>query len=470
MALEKERGISVTSSVMQFPYRDCVMNLLDTPGHADFSEDTYRTLTAVDSCLMVIDAARGVEERTIKLMEVCRLRDTPIITFVNKLDREGREPVELLDEIESVLGVACAPVSWPIGMGQRLKGIVDLVSGKVRLFGARHGERAEAGDLLDGLDDPRLLEHVDASDLAALREEIELVQGACAPFDLELYRAGQQTPVFFGSAIHNFGVQELLDAVVAYAPPPAARAAQERTVAPDEPAFSGFVFKIQANMDPAHRDRVAFFRICSGVYERGIRARHVRLGRDQQLANATVFMAGEREGAERAVAGDIIGIHNHGTVRIGDTFTQGESLRYTGIPDFAPELFRRAQLRDPLRSKALLKGLEQLSEEGATQLFRPLGNNDLILGAVGVLQFEVAAYRLKYEYGVEASFEPVNVVTCRWVHGDDPKKLDEFQRRAEANLALDGNGELVYLAPTRVNLGLTEERWPELRFLATREH
>jgi peptide chain release factor 3 len=401
---------------------------------------------------------------------VCRLRDTPIITFVNKLDREGREPVELLDEIESVLGVACAPVSWPIGMGQRLKGIVDLVSGKVRLFGARHGERAEAGDLLDGLDDPRLLEHVDASDLAALREEIELVQGACAPFDLELYRAGQQTPVFFGSAIHNFGVQELLDAVVAYAPPPAARAAQERTVAPDEPAFSGFVFKIQANMDPAHRDRVAFFRICSGVYERGIRARHVRLGRDQQLANATVFMAGEREGAERAVAGDIIGIHNHGTVRIGDTFTQGESLRYTGIPDFAPELFRRAQLRDPLRSKALLKGLEQLSEEGATQLFRPLGNNDLILGAVGVLQFEVAAYRLKYEYGVEASFEPVNVVTCRWVHGDDPKKLDEFQRRAEANLALDGNGELVYLAPTRVNLGLTEERWPELRFLATREH
>ena len=241
-------------------------------------------------------------------------------------------------------------------------------------------------------------------------------------------------------------------------------------MAPDEPAFSGFVFKIQANMDPAHRDRVAFFRICSGVYERGIRARHVRLGRDQQLANATVFMAGEREGAERAVAGDIIGIHNHGTVRIGDTFTQGESLRYTGIPDFAPELFRRAQLRDPLRSKALLKGLEQLSEEGATQLFRPLGNNDLILGAVGVLQFEVAAYRLKHEYGVEASFEPVNVVTCRWVHGDDPKKLDEFQRRAEANLALDGNGELVYLAPTRVNLGLTEERWPDLRFLATREH
>ena len=470
MALEKERGISVTSSVMQFPYRDCVMNLLDTPGHADFSEDTYRTLTAVDSCLMVIDAARGVEERTIKLMEVCRLRDTPIITFVNKLDREGREPVELLDEIEFVLGIACAPVSWPIGMGQRLKGIVDLVSGKVRLFGARHGERADAGDLLDGLDDPRLLEHVDASDLAALREEIDLVQGACAPFDLELYRAGQQTPVFFGSAIHNFGVQELLDAVVAYAPPPAARAAQERTVAPDEPAFSGFVFKIQANMDPAHRDRVAFFRICSGVYERGIRARHVRLGRDQQLANATVFMAGEREGAERAVAGDIIGIHNHGTVRIGDTFTQGESLRYTGIPDFAPELFRRAQLRDPLRSKALLKGLEQLSEEGATQLFRPLGNNDLILGAVGVLQFEVAAYRLKHEYGVEASFEPVNVVTCRWVHGDDPKKLDEFQRRAEANLALDGNGELVYLAPTRVNLGLTEERWPDLRFLATREH
>jgi peptide chain release factor 3 len=340
----------------------------------------------------------------------------------------------------------------------------------VRLFGARHGERAESGELLDGLDDPRLLEHVDAQDLAALKDEIELVQGASAAFDIEAYRAGRQTPVFFGSAIHNFGVQELLDAVVAYAPPPGPRAAQERSVAPDEPAFTGFVFKIQANMDPAHRDRVAFFRVCSGVFERGIRVRHVRLGRDQQLANAITFMAGEREGAERAVAGDIIGIHNHGTVRIGDTFTQGESLRYTGIPDFAPELFRRAQLRDPLRSKALLKGLEQLSEEGATQLFRPLINNDLILGAVGVLQFEVAAYRLKHEYGVEATFEPVNVVTCRWVHGDDPKKLEEFQRRAEANLALDGNGELVYLAPTRINLSLTEERWPDLRFLATREH
>jgi peptide chain release factor 3 len=470
MALEKERGISVTSSVMQFPYRDCVMNLLDTPGHADFSEDTYRTLTAVDSCLMVIDAARGVEERTIKLMEVCRLRDTPIITFVNKLDREGREPVELLDEIESVLGIACAPVSWPIGMGQRLKGIVDLVTGQVRLFGARHGERADAGELLDSLDDPRLLEHVDAQDLSALKDEIELVQGASAAFDIEAYRAGRQTPVFFGSAIHNFGVQELLDAVVSYAPSPSASTAQERRVAPDEPAFTGFVFKIQANMDPAHRDRVAFFRVCSGVFERGIRVRHVRIGRDQQLANAITFMAGEREGAERAVAGDIIGIHNHGTVRIGDTFTQGESLRYTGIPDFAPELFRRAQLRDPLRSKQLLKGLEQLSEEGATQLFRPLINNDLILGAVGVLQFEVAAYRLKHEYGVEATFEPVNVVTCRWVHGEDAKKLDEFQRRAEANLALDGNGELVYLAPTRVNLSLTEERWPDLRFLATREH
>jgi peptide chain release factor 3 len=471
MALEKERGISVTSSVMQFPYRDCVMNLLDTPGHADFSEDTYRTLTAVDSCLMVIDAARGVEERTIKLMEVCRLRDTPIITFVNKLDREGREPVDLLDEIESVLGIACAPVSWPIGMGQRLKGIVDLITGQVRLFvGARHGERAEAGALLDGLDDPRLLEHLDAQDLAALRDEIELVQGASASFDLDAYRAGRQTPVFFGSAIHNFGVQELLDAVVSYAPSPGAQTAVEREVQPDEPAFTGFVFKIQANMDPAHRDRVAFFRVCSGAYERGIRVKHVRIGREQQLANAITFMAGEREGAERAVAGDILGIHNHGTVRSGDTFTQGESRRYTGIPDFAPELFRRAQLRDPLRSKALLKGLEQLSEEGATQLFRPLINNDLILGAVGVLQFEVAAYRLKHEYGVEATFEPVNVVTCRWVHGDDAKKLDEFQRRAEVNLALDGNGELVYLAPTRVNLNLTEERWPDLRFLATREH
>ena len=470
MELEKERGISVTSSVMQFHYRDHVLNLLDTPGHGDFSEDTYRTLTAVDSALMVIDAARGVEERTIKLMEVCRLRATPIITFVNKLDREGRDPLDLMDEVERVLGMVCTPMTWPIGMGSRLRGILDLVTGQVRLFTARGGERADAGELLPDIDDPRLAEVMQPGEYEALREEVQLVREASLPFDLESYRRGELTPVYFGSALNNFGVQELLAAVVAHAPSPTPQATETRQVAPTEPAFSGFVFKIQANMDPAHRDRIAFLRICSGAFERGMKVRNVRLGRQLALHNALTFMAGEREGAQEAVAGDILGIHTHGNVRIGDSFTGGEALKFVGIPDFAPELFRRARLKDPLRSKALHKGLDQLAEEGATQLFRPLISNDLILGAVGVLQFEVAAYRLRSEYGVECQFDAVNVATARWVSCPDARKFDEFRRRCEANLAEDANGELVYLAPTMVNLQLTVERWPEVTFAATREH
>lgn len=469
MELEKQRGISVTSSVMQFPYADHIINLLDTPGHEDFSEDTYRTLTAVDSALMVIDCARGVEERTIKLMDVCRLRDTPIFTFINKLDRDGREPIELMDEVENVLKIRCAPVTWPIGMGRELKGVYHLYKNFVHLYDPASNNRMSKGQLIQGLDNPEL-DRILGARADELREEIELVQGASNPFDREAYLRGELTPVFFGAAITNFGVQEMLDDFVEYAPAPLPQPAESRAVEPSEDKFTGFVFKIQANMDPQHRDRIAFLRVCSGSYTPGMKARHVRLGRDVKIGDALTFMASDREHVEEAFPGDIIGLHNHGTIRIGDTFSMGENLRFTGIPDFAPELFRRARLRDPLRMKQLQKGLQQLCEEGATQLFRPLDNNDLILGAVGILQFDVAAYRLKAEYGVDCLFETVNVNTARWVHCDDARKLQEFKNKTLTNLALDHHDELVYIAPSRVNLQLTQERWPEVRFSATREH
>jgi len=475
MALEKERGISVTSSVMQFPYEGRIINLLDTPGHADFGEDTYRVLTAVDSALMVIDVAKGVEERTIKLMDVCRLRDTPIMTFINKLDREGREPIDLLDEVESVLGIQCAPITWPIGMGQRLKGVVHLVTGEVHLYEQGRNFTRQDSTIFSSLDDPQLEARIGAPMLAELRDELELVQGASHPFNKDAYLAGKQTPVFFGSAVNNFGVQILLDFFVEHAPSPQPRATTSREIAPTEETFTGFVFKIQANMDPAHRDRVAFLRICSGRYDASMKAFHVRSGKEHKLANALTFMASDREIVETAYPGDVIGLHNHGTISIGDTFTSGEQLSFTGIPNFAPELFRRARLRDPLRLKQLQKGLAQLSEEGATQFFRPLMSNDLILGAVGTLQFEVVAYRLKDEYGVDASFEPVTIATARWIKlgtgsGATAKKMEEFREKAAMNLSIDAAGELVYLAPTRVNLQLTQERWPDLVFAATREH
>ncbi|WPL17404.1 Peptide chain release factor 3 [Thiorhodovibrio winogradskyi] len=468
MELEKQRGISVTSSVMQFPYGESIVNLLDTPGHEDFSEDTYRTLTAVDAALMVIDVAKGVEERTIKLMDVCRLRSTPILTFVNKLDREGRDAIEILDEIESVLKIQCAPVTWPIGMGKRFKGVYDLRHDRTHLFSATHGGRIQAGEVIKGLDNPRLDEMV-GDQAVELRDELELVQGASHEFSHADYLAGIQTPVFFGSAINNFGVKELLDAFVDYAPAPQPRQTRSRVVEPKESAFSGFVFKIQANMDPAHRDRVAFLRVCSGSYKKGMKMRHVRIGKAIQVANAITFQADERRHVDEAWPGDIIGLHNHGTIQIGDTFTEGEELKYEGIPYFAPELFRRVVLKDPLKMKALQKGVLQLCEEGATQVFRPRKNNDLILGAVGILQFDVAAYRLRDEYGVEAVVEPVSVALARWVRCEDGKLLARFEEKAYDNLALDGDDQLVYLAPTRVNLQLIQERWPEIEFLATRE-
>jgi peptide chain release factor 3 len=469
MRLEQQRGISVTSSVMQFPFRDCIVNLLDTPGHEDFSEDTYRTLTAVDSALMVIDCAKGVEERTVKLMDVCRLRDTPIITFINKLDREGRAPIELLDEIEQVLKIRTAPVTWPIGMGQRLKGIYHIPQDRIYAYQSAKKGRMGENVIIDGLASDEAREFL-GPDAAAFAAEVELVQGATDAFDLQAYKAGRQTPVFFGSAVNNFGVEELLAAFTENAPSPLPRASRERTVDALEPKLTGFVFKIQANMDPAHRDRIAFMRLCSGRYERGMRLFHSRLKKEVRVADALTFMAADRAQAEEAFAGDIIGLHNHGTINIGDTFTEGEQLGFTGIPSFAPELFRRAVLKDPLKMKALQKGLAQLCEEGATQLFKPLRNNDLILGAVGPLQFEVVAFRLQDEYNVQCVFDTIGVYTARWVSGDDQKILAEFQQRSYENLAVDHGGALVYLAPSRVNLQLTLERWPGVTFRETREH
>ncbi len=469
MALEQQRGISVTSSVMQFPYRDRVVNLLDTPGHEDFSEDTYRTLTAVDSALMVIDCAKGVEARTIKLMDVCRLRDTPIMTFINKLDRDGREPVELLDEIEATLGIQCTPVTWPIGMGRSLKGVYHLLQDRIYLYTTASLEYTSTIRVVDKLDSVEAREIL-GDDSGRFGDEIELVKGACPEFSVESYLAAQQTPVFFGSAISNFGVQELLDEFVEHAPAPGAREAESRTVEPTDDNMTGFIFKIQANMDPGHRDRIAFMRICSGEYRKGVRLKHLRSGKEMKIADAITFMAADRQHTETAYAGDIIGLHNHGTINIGDSFSQGENIRFSGIPSFAPEIFQRAILKDPLKLKALKKGLAQLCEEGATQLFRPLRNNDLILGAVGPLQFDVVAHRLKDEYRVECQFESINVVTARWIEVDDEKMLQDFQRKAHDYLALDHSESLVYVAPSKVNLKLTEERWPGITFRDTRDY
>lgn len=469
MTMEQERGISVTSSVMQFPYKGRIVNLLDTPGHEDFSEDTYRTLTAVDSVLMMIDGAKGVEDRTIKLMEVCRLRDTPILSFVNKMDRDIRDPIDVMDEVEKVLKIAAAPINWPLGMGKDFKGVYNLYTDTIHVFQSGMGHTINDDIRIQGLDSDEAATLL-GDDIEAIRDEIELVRGATHEFDVDEYLAGRMTPVYFGTALSNFGVREMLDGFVEYAPSPLARDTHNRSVAATEEKFSGFVFKIQANMDPKHRDRIAFLRVCSGKYTRGMKLKHVRLGKEVKIADAVTFLAGDRSQVEEAISGDIIGLHNHGTIQIGDTFTEGEELKFTGIPHFAPELFRKIRLKDPMKTKQLQKGLQQLSEEGSTQVFFPERSNDIIVGAVGVLQFEVVAYRLQDEYKVEAIYEPVNVTTARWVDCEDEKKMAEFKRKCAENLAIDGGGHLTYLAPTRVNLSLSEERYPDVRFRATREH
>ena len=469
MEMEKDRGISITTSVMQFPYADCLVNLLDTPGHEDFSEDTYRTLTAVDSCLMVIDTAKGVEDRTIKLMEVTRLRDTPIITFMNKMDRDVRDPMEVMDEVEDILKIKCAPITWPIGMGKEFKGVYNILTDETILYATGQGHTIQEKRVIKGLDNPELDAEI-GNYAEDLREELELVIGASHEFDLDEFLTGKLTPVFFGTALGNFGVDHMLDGLTQWAPKPLPRKTDTRDVSATEEKFSGFVFKIQANMDPKHRDRIAFMRIVSGKYEKGMKMRQVRIGKDVKIADAVTFMAGDRANVEQAFAGDIIGLHNHGSIQIGDTFTSGESMKFSGIPNFAPEMFRRIRLRDPLKAKQLQKGLIQLSEEGAVQVFRPLTSNDMIVGAVGVLQFEVVVQRLKTEYNVDAIYEPISVATARWCTCDDERTLDQFRKKASDNLALDGGDNLTYIAPTMVNLSLAEERHPEIVFHKTREH
>ncbi|XQW84061.1 peptide chain release factor 3 [Thalassotalea piscium] len=469
MEMEKDRGISITTSVMQFPYNNCLVNLLDTPGHEDFSEDTYRTLTAVDSCLMVIDTAKGVEARTIKLMEVTRLRDTPIITFMNKMDRDVRDPMEVMDEVEDILKIKCSPITWPIGMGKEFKGVYNILTDETFLYHSGQGHTIQERRIIKGLDNPELDKAI-GNYAEDLREEMELVVGASHEFNLDEFLKGELTPVYFGTALGNFGVDHMLDGLTKWAPKPLPRITDTRTVLAEEEKFSGFVFKIQANMDPKHRDRIAFMRICSGKYDKGMKMRQVRINKDVKIADAVTFMAGDRSNVEQAYAGDIIGLHNHGSIQIGDTFTEGEMMKFSGIPNFAPEMFRRIRLRDPLKAKQLQKGLIQLSEEGAVQVFRPLNNNDMIVGAVGVLQFEVVVHRLKNEYNVDAIYEPISVATARWVTCDDVKILEEFKRKASDNLALDGGDNLTYVAPTMVNLNLAQERYPKVEFLKTREH
>ncbi len=470
LSIEQERGISVSSSVMKFNYQDYEINLLDTPGHKDFSEDTYRVLTAVDCAVMIIDNAKGVEPQTQKLMEVCRMRNTPIITFINKLDREGLEPLDIFEDIEDKLQIECIPLTWPIGMGKRFKGVYNLEKRELGVFSPGYTPTDDDGILIRNLDDHRLDELISDSQAEQLREDVELILGASDPFDMQLYLNGTQTPVFFGSAINNFGVREMLDAFVKIAPAPGQRETVSRKVAPTENAFSGFTFKIQANMDPDHRDRIAFFRICSGKFTKGMKVRHHRIGKEIKLSNATIFMAQERSNVEEAWPGDIIGIHNHGTIKIGDTFTAKEPLKFLGIPSFAPEHFRRVILKDPMKAKALQKGLLQLSEEGTIQVFKPLMGNMMIMGAVGVLQFDVTMARLKAEYKVNATHETIDLSVARWVTCDDEVLLKSFRQKNESSLAVDSEGWLTFLTTSEYQLGFVMEEWPQIEFHKTREH
>jgi peptide chain release factor 3 len=468
MAVEKERGISVTTSVMKFNYLGYEMNLLDTPGHQDFSEDTYRVLTAVDSALMVIDSAKGVEPQTEKLMEICRMRNTPIITFINKMDRDGLPPLDLLSDIEDRLQIECAPLSWPIGAGKLFKGVYSLYDKRLKLFQPGLAKRHASDILIENLEDERF-EQLAGDQAVDFREEIELLEGAANPFNLKDYLNASQTPVFFGSAVNNFGVRELLEAFVKIAPPPGERPSTQRTVSPYEKAFSGFVFKIQANMDPAHRDRIAFLRVCSGKFTKGMKVMHHRIGKTVNLSKATVFLAQDRAHVEEAYPGDIIGLHNHGTIKIGDTFSEKELLKFTGVPNFAPEHFRRVILKNPLKTKQLQKGLTQLAEEGAIQVFRPRTGNAYILGAVGVLQFDITMARLKAEYGVDADCEGVDLTVARWVNCADTKKLAAFEKACASHLASDAQGHTAFLARSEWNLEYEMKQWPDIEFEKSKE-
>ena len=470
MEIEKQRGISVASSVMQMEYRDCVVNLLDTPGHQDFSEDTYRVLTAVDAALMVIDAANGVEPQTKRLLQVCRARNTPIITFINKLDREVQEPLDLLSEIEEHLGMDAVPFSWPVGMGRAFGGVFDIRRDRMRVFKSGQERRDAQNETIDGLNNPLIPQRFGEAFTKA-HDEIELIMAAAEPFDQAAFLAGKQTPVFFGSAINNFGVQEVLDALIDLAPPPGPREALEREVQPDEPKFSGVVFKVQANMDPAHRDRVAFVRVSSGRFERGMRLKVSRTGKEMRPNNVVSFLSQRRELLDEAYAGDVIGIPNHGVLHLGDVLTEGENLQFTGLPFFAPELFQAVEVKDPLRIKQLRIGLTQLGEEGAIQVFRPeAAGGALLLGAVGQLQFEVVAHRLKTEYGVEARLMPSRYNTARWVTAKNPKDLKKFMDANANNIAYDVVDAVAFLMSSPAQLRVAQDLYPGVEFHALREH
>ncbi len=469
MKVERERGISVTTSVMTFEYGDCTFNLLDTPGHQDFSEDTYRTLTAVDSAVMVIDAAKGIEAQTRKLFEVCRMRDVPIVTFINKLDREGRDPFELLDEIEQTLQLEVTPASWPIGMGQRFLGCYDLRRDQLVLMARSRGEYILDSTTCSGLDDPQLDQLLPEDAVKKLRDDVEMARGLCKPLELASYREGHLTPVFFGSAVNNFGIKELLDGLAELAPPPRVQPTMERPVLPGEPDVSGFVFKIQANMDPKHRDRIAFVRLASGHFTRGMKLMVPRTGKTIGVHNAMLFQANERELAEEAWAGDIIGIPNHGGLRIGDALTEGETLRFTGIPGFAPEMLRRVRAVDPMKAKHLGRALEQLAEEGAAQTFKMELGSDWIVGVVGSLQFDVLADRIRTEYDLPVIFEGTSFERARWVDADDHKTIKRFVDANRDNVGVDHSGATVFLARNDWQLNRAKQDWTDIRFLTTRE-
>ena len=467
MKIEQARGISVTTSVMTFDYAGLAFNLLDTPGHEDFSEDTYRTLTAVDSAVMVIDAAKGIEPQTRKLFEVCRLRDVPITTFVNKLDREARDPFELLDEIADQLALDISPVTWPVGMGQSFQGCYHLISDRMLFL---EGPRERAGAVIEcsGLDDPKLAAALPAHLHDQLGEEAELARAGYPAFEAQAYREGHLTPVFFGSALRNFGVRELLDGLAHNAPPPRPQPASDRTVRPDDGKVSGFVFKVQANMDKNHRDRVAFLRVCSGRFQRGMKLTQARTGKTLSVYNPIFFFAQDRQLAEEAWAGDIIGVPNHGALRVGDTLSEGGDVRFTGIPDFAPEILNRVRLDDPMRAKHLRSALNDMAEEGVTQVFRPLTGGAWIVGVVGGLQLDVLSTRLEAEYNVKAGFEPAPFATARWVHG--PKdEVERFADRQRASTAHDRDDALVFLARNAWELNRVQEEWPDLAFATTKE-
>jgi peptide chain release factor 3 len=469
MEIERQRGISVSTSVMGFEYRDLQINILDTPGHEDFAEDTYRTLTAVDSAIVAVDVAKGVETQTEKLTKVCRMRDTPIIFFINKLDREGRDAFDLLDEIEQKLNVRVRPLSWPIGMGQRFKGVYNLYEKQLVLFNPHGKQEEESVVVFEDLNNPDLEKIIGESAARTLREEVETVEAVYPVFSRQEYLDGEVCPVFFGSAVNNFGVKELLDCFVEIAPTPLPRQAEERLVRPEEEKFSGFVFKIFANMDPKHRDRIAFMRICSGKFERNKNYRHIRLGRDIKFPNPTMFMASKKTLLEEAWPGDVVGLYDSGNFKIGDTLTEGEELHFKGIPAFSPELFRYVENADPLKQKQFAKGLEQLMDEGVAQMFIRQSDNRRIIGTVGQLQFEVIQHRLESEYGAKCRYEPVNLHKACWISSDDPKALQEFLERRRRDIAKDSEGNLVFLAETAWTLQTVRENFPNIAFHFTSE-